>query len=127
MRTYHGSCHCGAVQFEIDADLSELVHCNCSICTKKSGMLVMVPAERFRLLQGEDALKLYQFNTKVAEHYFCKTCGIHPFGHPRSAPEKYSVNVRSLDDFDLDTATYEIDEFDGQNWEAEVAARRARG
>ena len=127
MTTYQGSCHCGAVKFEIDADLSRLVRCNCSICTKKGGVFKVVPTERFRLLQGEDALTLYQFNTKVSEHYFCKTCGIHPFGHPRSAPEQYLINVRCLDDFDLENATYEIETFDGRNWEAAFAARRPHG
>lgn len=124
MRTYHGSCHCGAVKIEVDADLSRLVRCNCSICTKKGGLFTAVPEERFRLLQGADNLTLYQFNTKVSEHRFCKTCGIHPFGHPRSAPEKFLINVRCLDDFDLETETYEIEIFDGRNWEAAFAAHK---
>lgn len=126
-KTYRGSCHCGAVRFEVDADLARLVRCNCSICTKKGGVFAAVAPERFRLLDGESNLNLYQFNTKVSKHYFCKTCGIHPFGHPRSAPEKFLVNVRCLDDFDLESATYEIDLFDGRNWEAAFAARKPHG
>ncbi len=124
MPTYHGSCHCGAVKFEIDADLSKLVRCNCSICTKKGALFTVVPDERLRLLEGKDALTLYQFNTKVSKHYFCKHCGIHPFGRPRSAPERNLINVRCLDDYDVDAETPEIDLFDGRNWEAAFAARR---
>ena len=127
MPTYHGSCHCGAVKFEIDADLSRLVRCNCSICTKKGGVFKVVPDDRLRLLQGKDDLTLYQFNTKVSKHYFCKHCGIHPFGRPRSSPDRNLINVRCLDDFDLESETYEIDLFDGQNWEAAFAARKPHG
>lgn len=127
MPTYHGSCHCGTVTFEIDADLARLVRCNCSVCTKKGGIFKVVPPAKFRLKTGEDNLTLYQFNTKVSEHYFCKTCGIHPFGHPRSAPGEYLINVRCLDDFDLEAASYEIDLFDGRNWETAFAARRPHG
>ncbi len=126
MQTYRGSCHCGAVKYEVDADLSRLGRCNCSICSKKGGLFARVPSDRFRLLQGKDELTLYQFNTKISEHYFCKNCGIHPFGHPRSAPELTLVNVRSLDDFDLERETYEINLFDGRNWEAAFAARNER-
>lgn len=127
MNTYHGSCHCGAVRFEADVDLSRLVRCNCSICAKKGGIFVQVPDDRFRVTQGRDDVTLYQFNKKIAEHYFCRHCGIHTFGRPRSAPEMNLVNVRCLDDFDLEAAAYDIEVFDGQNWEAAMAERRARG
>ncbi len=62
MRTYHGSCHCGAVKFEVDAEISQLDRCNCSICTKKGGVFIRVPRDRFRLLQGKDDLTLYRFS-----------------------------------------------------------------
>lgn len=127
MPTYHGSCHCGTVTFEIDADLSRLVRCNCSVCTKKGGIFKVVPPEKFRLQAGRDNLRLYQFNTKVSEHYFCQTCGIHPFGHPRSSPGEFLINVRCLDDFDLESEKYEIEVFDGRNWEAAFAARPPHG
>lgn len=124
MPTYHGSCHCGRVRFEVDADITRLTQCNCSICRKKGALLLRVPPERFRLLAGEDALALYQFNTKVAKHYFCATCGLHPFAHPRAAPDQYAVNVRCLDDFDLEAAAPEIVPFDGRNWEQAVQGHR---
>ena len=124
MNTYHGSCHGGSVQFEIEADLSRLEHCNYSICIKKGVLFTYVSPEAFRLLRGQSALTLYQFNTKISSHYFCKHCGIHTFGHPRSSPENYIINVRCLDDFDLDEADYELSLFDGHNWKAFMVARK---
>ena len=124
MNTYHGSCHCDTVQFQIEAELSRLEYCNCSICIKKGALFTYVPPERFHLFGGQSELTLYQFNTKVSSHYFCKHCGIHTFGHPRSSPENYIINVRCLDDFDVDEADYELHLFDGHNWEAFMEARR---
>ncbi len=127
MKTYHGGCHCGAVKFEVDAELSEVTRCTCSMCSKKGGLFCYVPPDQFRLLQGEDDLTLYRFNTELAKHLFCKLCGIHAFGHPRSTPELYLVNVRCLDDFDLETEAYEVKLFDGRNWEAAFKARQESG
>lgn len=124
MNTYHGSCHCGAVRFEVDAELSQIERCTCSICSKKGGLFVRVPPNQFRQLQGQDDLTLYQFNTELAKHFFCKRCGIHTFGHPRSAPELFLINVRCLDDFDLEAEQYEVKLFDGRNWEAAFKARQ---
>ncbi len=124
METYHGSCHCGAVRFEVDTELNAVTQCNCTICDKKGSLLHRVPPERFRLLAGEDALVLYQFNTKVAKHYFCRHCGIHPFHRPRAAPEIYNINVRCLDDFDREAAGLRVNTFDGKNWEE--AFKKAR-
>ncbi len=75
MRTYHGSCHCGRVRFEIETELTAVVECNCSICSKKGILHHRVPPERFRLLAGEDALAVYRFNTATAQHLFCRHCG----------------------------------------------------
>ena len=127
MKTYHGSCHCGAVKFEVDAELSEITRCTCSMCSKKGGLFCYVPPDQFRLLQGEEDLTLYRFNTELAKHIFCKHCGIHAFGHPRSTPDLYLVNVRCLDDFDLETEEYEVKLFDGRNWEAAFKARQESG
>lgn len=76
---------------------------------------------QFELIQGKEHLALYQFDTKEAKHYFCKTCGIHPFSNPRSAPDMYSINVICLDDFDLETESYQLIRFDGANWENAVS------
>lgn len=122
MTLYHGSCHCGRVQFSIATTLDKVVACNCSICTKKGVLHHRVAPENFKLLAGEEFLTLYQFDTKEARHYFCKECGIHPFSNPRAAPDHYSINVRCLDDVDLSTVTYEVLQFDGRHWEEAVTA-----
>ena len=101
-KTYNGSCHCGAVRFEASIDLSgETSKCNCSICTKGRFWKTMVPADEFRLLQGEDNLSDYQFGRKAIHHFFCKTCGIKPFGRvemPEMGGTFYAISVPSLDD-----------------------------
>ena len=113
--TYEGGCHCGRVRFRVTADLDRVTACNCSICTKKVFLHLIVPPEQFALLSGEDALATYRFNTGTAQHTFCKHCGIHPFYVPRSDPDKIDVNVRCLDGVELSKLT--IKEFDGRNWE----------
>jgi len=115
---YTGSCHCGAVQFQVTANPTKFVDCNCSICTKKGFLHWIVPAEAFTLLKGEADLITYTFNTGAAKHTFCRRCGIHAFYRPRSHPDGYSVNVRCVDQNILDQA--EILPFDGQNWEESI-------
>ncbi len=100
MRTCSGSCHCGAVRFEIDSDFPELTTCDCSICRRKNALMVKVHESHFRLLAGEDALTLYQFHTRAAKHYFCKHCGIYPFHRKRVTPDYVGVNVFCLEGFD---------------------------
>jgi hypothetical protein len=115
-QTYEGGCHCGAVRFRVTADLGTVTCCNCSICTKKGFLHLIVPPEQFELLRGKDELTTYQFNTKTAKHTFCKHCGMHPFYVPRSDPDKIDVNARCLDG--IDVATLPVKQFDGRNWEA---------
>lgn len=104
-KTYHGSCHCGAVRYEADIDLSKgTFKCNCSICTKARNWLVVVSPDAFRLLAGEAELTEYQFGARRIHHLFCRHCGVRPFGW--SAAEEgggkfYAVNVACLDDVDL--------------------------
>lgn len=124
MQTYHGSCHCGRVKFTVTTELDKVTSCNCSICTKKGALHHRVAVEQFTLLEGEEFLKLYQFGSKEAKHFFCRECGIHPFSNPRLAPQMVSVNVRCLDDFDLERERYEVVAFDGRNWEAAAAKVR---
>jgi hypothetical protein len=101
-KTYTGSCHCGAVRYEADIDLSKgTFKCNCSICTKSRNWLAMAKPEAFRLLAGEADLADYQFGRKVIHHLFCRHCGIHPFGwadSPDFGGKAYAVNILSLDD-----------------------------
>jgi len=116
MMTMEGGCHCGRVRFRVTADLDGVTICNCSICTKKGILHLIVPLERFELLSGKDDLTTYTFNTGVAKHTFCRHCGMHPFYVPRSDPDKIDVNVRCIDDVDL--ATIKPKHFDGLHWEA---------
>jgi hypothetical protein len=108
------------VKFTVTTTIDKVVSCNCSICSKKGVLHHRVTPERFRLVEGEAFLSLYQFDTKEAKHYFCHVCGIHPFSRPRAAPDMYSVNVRCLDDFNMDTTEYEVLKFDGRHWEEAV-------
>ena len=100
MKTYQGSCHCQAVQFEVDTDSAELTTCNCSICSRKNALMVKVHESSFRMLRGEESLTTYQFHTHTAEHYFCKVCGIYPFHRKRVTPDYIGVNVYCLEGFD---------------------------
>ena len=121
LETYRGSCHCGRIKFQVTGDLTLASECNCSICTKKGFLHLIAPRKNFQLESGADNLTTYQFNTGVAHHTFCKTCGIHAFYTPRSDPEKIDVNVRCLDAIDL--ATLRPAPFDGKNWESAMETR----
>jgi hypothetical protein len=121
LQTYEGGCHCGNVRFRVAADLADVLDCNCSICTKKGFLHLIVPPERFTLLRGADALTTYQFNTGIAKHTFCRTCGMHPFYVPRSDPDKIDVNVRCLDGIDIAAIRPKL--FDGRDWEAALESR----
>ena len=118
MRTYTGSCHCGRVRFEVDDDLENVVVCNCSICTRKGYLHLIVTRECFRLLAGADDLTTYRFGTMTAQHQFCRHCGVAGFYVPRSHPDRIDVNVRCLDGVDL--RTVQIERFDGQHWEDSI-------
>lgn len=107
MKTYTGSCHCGAVRFEIDADLDHVRVCDCSICRRRGALNHRVDEDRFRLMTSWDALASYKFHTRTATDYFCRTCGVAPFRRPRTAPEKWTVNVRCLEGVDLGALTVE--------------------
>jgi hypothetical protein len=112
---YTGSCHCGAITFEVEAPESvDLERCNCSICTKSGYLHLIVPGSRFRLLSGREAITTYRFNSGVAEHSFCRVCGIKPFYTPRSNPDGVDVNFNCLD---TRPASVTVTDFDGQNWE----------
>lgn len=112
---YLGSCHCGAVQFEVEAPKDiQVDECNCSICSKAGFLHLIVPQSKFNLLQGQDALTTYRFNTGIAQHTFCRICGVKPFYIPRSNPDGYDINVRCLD---TPPNSMEVVPFDGVNWE----------
>ena len=100
-KRYRGSCHCGAVQFQIDSAIAELTTCDCSICRRKNALMVKVHQKDFELLEGEDSLARYQFHTHTATHYFCRVCGIYPFHRKRVTPDHLGINVFCLEDVEL--------------------------
>ena len=121
MVKHSGGCHCGRVRFEITAPADILVsQCNCSICSKSGYLGLPVARSRFKLLQGEDCLSTYTFNTGVAQHLFCRYCGIKSFYVPRSHPQGFNVNARCIDAGSIRSMT--IRPFNGQEWEKNTAA-----
>ena len=101
-QTYQGSCHCGAVRFEVDLELDHVRICDCSICRKRGALNYRVEDDDMRILTPLEKMTLYQWHTKTAKDYFCPECGILPFRRPRTAPDLWTVNVRCLDGVDLD-------------------------
>ena len=120
--TEKGGCHCGAVRFAVVVRERVALDCNCSICTMKGFLHLIVPKEDFTLLSGEDTLSEYRFGTGVARHTFCRTCGMHPFYTPRSHPDGVDVNVRCLDGDAIER--FVVRAFDGRRWEESVGAIR---
>ncbi len=120
MGKQEGGCHCGEVRFEVVISGDLIAYdCNCSICCMAGYLHLVVEAQNFTLLRGENALTTYKFNTNTAKHYFCNKCGVKSFYIPRSHPNSYSVNVRCLDNIHIDDIC--IKTFDGANWEHSVA------
>jgi len=116
MVKHTGGCHCGRVRFELRAPADIFVsQCNCSICSKSGYLGLPVARSRFKLLQGEDCLSTYTFNTGVAKHLFCRYCGIKSFYVPRSHPDGYNVNARCLDPGTVEEMT--VRPFNGREWE----------
>lgn len=104
MSMHRGSCHCGAVTFEVEADdLSKTTACNCSMCGRAGAWMVFVPGSHFQLKTGQDQLTDYQFGPKRIHHPFCKVCGIKPFAHGQDGKgnDMIAVNVRCVEGLDL--------------------------
>ncbi len=118
MQTYTGSCHCGAVRFEADLDLSQPTYrCNCSICRRTRFWPAVARPEQFRLLAGEDQLTRYQFGGGKNHHHFCKHCGVRPFGVGNDTPigTMIGVNLGCLDLDDETLSQLPIVRIDGLN------------
>lgn len=97
-----GSCHCGAVTFEVELEngLTDVRRCNCSLCRRKGAIMAGVPLAKLKVTSGEENLGLYQWNTMTAKHYFCKTCGIYTHHQRRSNPEEYGFNIACIEGVD---------------------------
>jgi hypothetical protein len=110
MAVYSGSCHCGTVQFRIEADIDELTTCDCSLCRRKNALMAKVHERALTITAGEQALSQYEWNTKRAKHYFCSRCGIYTFHRKRAAPDHFGVNVFCLENFDPESLPHRATE-----------------
>jgi hypothetical protein len=114
IRTYQGSCHCGAVRYEVTmAPPAKAYACNCSICSRAGWLLAFTPADAFRLLAGEGALADYQFGKRHTHHLFCRTCGVRAFsrGADGSGKATVAVNLRCVSG--LNAPSLPVETFDG--------------
>ena len=101
MTTYYGSCHCGKVKFEAEAELNKGVVCDCTICKRKGAVMALISKEQLTITAGEDNLSHYQFNTNIAKHYFCKTCGIYTH-HRRRRDDGFGINTGCIEGFSVE-------------------------
>lgn len=111
---YKGSCHCGNIAFEVKGELTQVVDCNCSICSRKGSLLWFVPRQQLRLLTPEENLSTYTFSKHIIKHRFCSKCGIHPFGEgiDPAGNQMAAINVRCLEDVDI--SSFPVKHFDGR-------------
>lgn len=107
MAVYFGSCHCGRVRFKVETELDHVRVCDCSICRRRGALMHRVEDQDLELLTPLEALSTYKFHTRQATDYFCPDCGILPFRRPRTAPHLWAINVRCLEDVDLDAIPIE--------------------
>ncbi len=99
---HKSTCHCGAVELELSLPqgIVDARRCNCSICRRRGAVVASVPLSGLKIVKGEGMLRLYQFDTKEAEHYFCSNCGVYTHHKRRSNPDQYGVNVGCLEGVD---------------------------
>lgn len=110
------ACHCGAIQLHLrfEEGLHSARRCDCSLCRMRGAVAVSVPIDGLSILAGQDALSLYQFGTRVAEHYFCRHCGIYTHHRRRSNPNQYGINaacIEGVSPFDFTS----VEVLDGKN------------
>tara|TARA_B100000029_G_scaffold318098_1_gene310499 strand:+ start:4879 stop:5244 length:366 start_codon:yes stop_codon:yes gene_type:complete len=94
------TCHCGGVEAEVDVPdtgFTKVMRCNCSLCKRKGYIIGVVGPNDFKIKKGENLLKLYQYYTKTAKHYFCSVCGIHTHNRPRIDPKIYGINIACVE------------------------------
>lgn len=112
---YKGSCHCGNIAFEVEGELTEVVSCNCSICSRKGALLWAVPRAALHMLGSGQGVGKYTFNNHVIEHKFCQTCGIHPYAEDAGSKDDRSayINLRCLEG--IDPSSFPVLSFDGRS------------
>lgn len=112
---YTGSCHCGRITFEVEGEITEVMECNCSHCSRKGYLLYFAPRDKLRITSPAATLSTYYFNKHVIEHKFCATCGCAPFGYgtEKSGIDKAAINVRCLPD--LDRSKLKVKQVDGRS------------
>ncbi|MFO7603288.1 MAG: GFA family protein [Gammaproteobacteria bacterium] len=116
LKTYQGSCHCGAIGFSFEGEpITAGLRCNCSLCARRGAMMTpyAIPPARFHINAAEADLGLYQFGSKTAKHYFCKKCGIYPFHVTVRVPDHYRANLACIEGIDPEALDYEV--FDGRH------------
>ena len=93
------TCHCGGVELEVKVPekFEKVMRCNCSLCKRKGTIMTMVGPDDLKIIKGNDLLKLYQYHTNTAKHYFCSNCGIYTHHNPRSNPKMYGINIACLE------------------------------
>jgi hypothetical protein len=114
-KNYTGGCHCGQVRYDVTADLTTVLSCNCSICQKRGALWTFVTEDKFALRAGGDNLADYQFSKRNLHHLFCPQCGVGSFsrGKGPNGQDMIAVNVRCLDDVDIAALT--LKPFDGRS------------
>ncbi len=96
---HNAACHCGAVQFRVRLTdgFNTVRRCTCSYCRMRGAVAATAGLSDIEFVRGEDNLTLYEFNTRTAKHYFCKTCGVYTHHQRRSNPEQLGINVACLE------------------------------
>ncbi len=113
---YKGSCHCGNIAFEVRGELTGVMECNCSICSRKEALMWFVPFDHMQLTSSGTGVGTYTFNKHAIKHHFCQTCGIHPYAEgvePKKGERTAAINVRCLEEVDL--ATLLVKQYDGRS------------
>ena len=96
-----GKCHCGSIKFEINTKIRGLRRCNCSMCSRKGFVMATALINELSITSGKQFLNTYKWNTKIAEHYFCKICGINTHHKRRSDPNQYGYNIACIEGFEM--------------------------
>ncbi len=127
MTTFKGSCHCGAVRFEVrnQNKLERLIRCNCSLCSRRGAIMATAMVGDLIVTEGADKLTLYQWNTKIAKHYFCSVCGIYTHHQRRRFPDQFGFNVACIEGIDMEQLE-DVEFVDGQKFSLEPASEQTR-